>query len=104
MKQGTKFLLPVAIGTDVDMIRKIEFILVQGSKEMTWEYPSDRTIREDNVINLVFTEEESWELVPYKRISLDTRITLNDSEYQPETKIATVVMHETLFHRDVEEE
>ena len=100
MKQGIKLLLPVSIGIDMDAVSKIEFVLVQGDKKLTWEYPSARTIADGNIVNLIFTESETWEFTPNMAISIDTRITLKDSEYQPETEIVKVFMRGTLFEKE----
>lgn len=102
MKQGTKFLLPVTVGIDLEAVEKIEFILVQNDKKLTWEYPSVRAIASGNEVDLIFTEAETWEFAPNSVISIDTRITLKDSEYQPETDIVKVFMRGTLFERTEE--
>lgn len=99
MKNGIKFALPISIGMNLDLIDKVEFILESGDKRMEYEYPSDRTFADGNTINLIFTEAESWYFKAGSRIEIDTRITLRDSEYQPETAIASVTMKRTLFEQ-----
>ena len=99
MKQGTSFLLPIQIGTDLDNVQKVEFILQQNEKEFSYEYPSDTVIREGNSLAIKFTAEDTWNFEPNVPIYIDTRITLKDSEYQPETEIVKVIMNRTLFKR-----
>lgn len=97
MKNGIKFVLPIDIGIDINLIDRVEVILECGEKRMTYEYPSDNTFAEGNTINLIFSESDSWYFDAGSRIEIDTRITLKDSDYQPETSIITVTMHRTLF-------
>lgn len=99
MKNGIKFALPISIGMNLDLIEKVEFILESKDARMEYEHPSDRTFADGNIINLIFTEPESWTFKAGSRIEIDTRITLKDSEYQPETAIASVTMKRTLFEQ-----
>lgn len=97
MKQGTNCLLPISIGTDLALVKKIEFILKQNDLEMYFEYPSDKTIKDENAVNLIFTQQDTWAFKPNVAIYIDTRITLWDSDYQPETEIVSIKMSKTLF-------
>lgn len=100
MKQGINFLLPIQVGMDVNLIDSMEFIFKQGEKEMNFTYPSEKAIKQnDNTISLVWTKEETY-YFNSANIQIDTRITLKDSQYQPETKIANVFMKPTLFHKE----
>lgn len=101
MKQGINFLLPVEIGMDLEPVEKIEFILRQEDVEMQFEYPSDKCIREGNVINLIFMQSDTWQFKTDVPCYLDTRITLTDSIYQPETELVKLRMNKTLFKEQI---
>lgn len=97
MKQGINYLLQIEIGMDVDLIEKMEFIFKQGEKEKLFLYPGEKAIKQNNnIIALKWTSEETYFFKP-ANIEIDTRITLKDSEYQPETEIKTIYMKRTLF-------
>lgn len=97
MKQGTKFILEIEIDTDLDSIESIEFVFVQGQKEMKFNYPSDKTMRLDNnIIGLIFDKEDTY-YFNVGQILMDSRIKLKDSEYNPLTEIVPFKMQKTLF-------
>lgn len=97
MKKGTKSLLPVTIGMDVDLVSKIEFIFVQGNKSKSFEYPSSHAMKiDDRTIGVIWTPADK-SIFKADSMQMDTRITLKDSEYQPETSIVPLIMNNTLF-------
>lgn len=102
MKQGLNLLLEVEVKINLDLVEMIEFIMQQDSKEMTFTYPSEKAFRQGDIICLKFTRDESYYFDPSTYIEMDTRITLIDSEYQPETSLVTTQISRTLF-KEVEE-
>lgn len=97
MKQGIKFLLRVDVGMNLSDIEKMEFIFKQGDKKALFQYPSDSAkVIDENTLGLLWTAEDTYQFKP-EIIEMDTRITLKNSEYQPETEIVRVVMNKTLF-------
>ena len=102
MKQLTKNLLKMNFqGIDLATVSKIEFAFSQeiGQPPLkVAEYPSNNaTLVTDNMIGIVCTPEETALFKANKHFYADTRITLSDSEYQPETPIVKLVMNPTLF-------
>jgi len=102
MKQLTKNLLKFNFqGLDWSTVSKIEFAFSQNIGEAplkTATYPNtDTTLVTDNVVGVIWTAEETALFKPDKPFYADTRITLSDSEYQPETPIVKLVMNPTLF-------
>lgn len=121
MKQGTNFLLPITIEYDLTKIEKVEFIFKQLptpnpsyiaqpkdiplEEEISLEfiYPSDTATLSDtekDVINLHWNEDDTFKFIPDKYIYMDTRITLTESDQNPETKIIKLKMSPTLFKKD----
>ena len=97
MKKGTKSLLPVLIGMDVNLVNKIEFIFVQGNKSKKFTYPSSQTIKiDDRTIGIIWTPSDKA-MFKADAMQMDSRITLKDSPYQPDTNIVPVIMNDTLF-------
>lgn len=96
MKQGTNFILPVEIDIDLDKVEQIEFVFKQKSVEHTFTYPSDIAVREGNTINLIWTQADTYKFIADK-VEMDTRITLINSPYNPETPIVVFHMDRTLF-------
>ena len=102
MKQYTKSLMKLNFeGIDMSQVEKIEFAFSQeiGQPPLkTAEYPSDGAgLMYGNMIGVVWKPEETALFKPDKYFYIDTRITLGDSPYQPETPIIKVKMNPTLF-------
>lgn len=107
MKQLTKNLLAMSLnGIDVADIAKIEFVFSQnmGSTPLKRaEYPGDDTVNlGNNMIGVIFTPEDTLLFEGGKSFYADTRITMHDSEYQPQTPIVKLLMEPTLFEEAVE--
>lgn len=106
MKQLTKNLLKMNFnGIDLNDVSKIEFAFSQEIGQAPLkvaEYPSNNAILvTDNMVGIVWTAEDTALFKAGKTFYADTRITLNDSVYQPETPILKLVMNPTLFERGV---
>jgi hypothetical protein len=104
MKQLTKNLLKLNFrGIDLNTVSKIEFAFSQDIGEPPLKvatYPSTNAMLVlDNMIGVVWTEEDTALFEAGKPFYADTRITLSDSEYQPETPIVKLKMNPTLFER-----
>ena len=102
MKQLTNNLLKMNFsGIDLNNVSKIEFAFSQeiGKPPLkTAEYPSAGAVHvTGNLIGVVWTPEETALFDSGKPFFADTRITLTDSEYQPETPILKLMMNPTLF-------
>ena len=102
MKQLTKNLLKMNFtGIDLSTVSKIEFAFSQkiGEKPLkTPTYPSTNAkLIADNMIGIEWTAAETALFEAGKPFFVDTRITLKDSEYQPETPIVKLMMNPTLF-------
>lgn len=102
MKQLTKNLLKMNFqGIDFDTVSKIEFAFSQEigqSPLKVAEYPKNGAeLIVDTVIGVAWTPEETALFEAGKPFYADTRITLKDSAYQPETPIVKLVMNPTLF-------
>lgn len=97
MKQGTKSLLPVRVAVPLAECQRIEFVFVQGTTRKMYEYPSDHAVEIDgSTVGLIWTVADKAAF-DASRVLMDTRITLKDSEYQPDTAITAFAMDETLF-------
>ena len=104
MKQLTKNLLAMSLnGIDVADIAKIEFAFSQNIHSTPLKlavFPGEGTVDlGDNMIGVVWTPEETELFKAGKPFFADTRITLHDSEYQPQTPIVRLQMEHTLFER-----
>lgn len=102
MKQLTKNLLKIVFqGIDWSKVSKIEFAFSQNIGETplkTAEYPSGNATKiADNLVGIAWTKEETALFESGKPFYCDTRITLSDSTYQPETPIVKLMMNPTLF-------
>ena len=102
MKQLTKNLLKMNFsGIDISNVSKIEFAFSQeiGKAPLkTAEYPNKNAILiVDNMIGVEWTAEETDLFKAGKPFYADTRITLKDSAYQPETPVIKLMMNPTLF-------
>lgn len=87
-------------GIEWDTIEKIEFAFSQtidGCVVKTSTYPGDAKKIAENVIGVPWTAEETTCLKENACFYADTRITLKDSDYQPETSIVKLRMNPTLF-------
>ena len=88
-------------GLDWSKVSKIEFAFSQKIGESplkTATYPGDNTelIRE-NMVGVIWTPTETTKFEAGKPFYADTRITLSNSQYQPETPIVRLQMNPTLF-------
>lgn len=104
MKQLTHNLLKMNFhGIVIDDVEKIEFAFSQNigdSPLKTAVFPSEAAvIVSDATIGIVWTKEETALFEPGKHFYADTRITLKESEYQPETPIIRMKMNPTLFEQ-----
>lgn len=102
MKQLTENLLKLNFsGIDFDTVSKIEFAFSQkiGATPLkTATYPSDTAFKvSDNLVGIEWTKEETLLFEAGKDFFVDTRITLSDTGYQPETPIVRLKMNHTLF-------
>lgn len=88
-------------GIDLSTVSKIEFAFSQkiGEKPLkTATYPSaNAKLIVDNMIGVEWTPAETALFEAGKPFFADTRITLKDSAYQPETPILKLAMNPTLF-------
>lgn len=98
MKRGIKFLMPIDCGMDIDLIERVEFVFVQGNVRREVVFPSDETMKiDDRTVGVIWTKEQTLAFETVKVVSMDTRITLKDSEFQPETSIERFFINDTLF-------
>lgn len=105
LKQLTNNLLKLNFsGVDFDLVEKIEFAFSQriGATPLkTAEYPSQRAFKVSaNLVGVEWTKEETAMFEAGKPFYADTRITLNSSDYQPETHIVKLMMYPTLFEAE----
>ena len=89
------------IGLDLSNVSKIEFAFSQNIGEdplKTATYPNGNAVLVvNNMIGVEWTPEETALFKAGKPFYADTRITLKDSTYQPETPILKLTMNPTLF-------
>ena len=107
MKQLTHFTMPVAIGYDLDNVRRVEFLFKQyqtseapALKSCVWESDgSGDGVREEgrDVIDLTWTPEETALFQPDEWFYMDTRLSLVKSLDNPETSVVALKMTPTLF-------
>ena len=107
MKQLTHFTMPVAIGYDLDNVRRVEFIFKQYQtseapvlKSCVWESDgSGEGVGEEgrDVIDLAWTPEETVLFQPDELFYMDTRLSLVNSLDNPETSVVSLKMTPTLF-------
>lgn len=102
MKQLTKNLLEMSLnGIDLADVAKIEFAFSQNIHSTPLkiaEFPGDGVVDlGDNILGVIWTPEETMRFEAGKPFFADTRITLHDTEYQPETPIVRLQMNPTLF-------
>lgn len=104
MKQLTKNLLKINFkGIDLGNVSKVEFAFSQeiGESPLKVEtYPSDKVVKLSNTsLGVAWDASETALFEPDRHFYADTRITLANSEYQPETPILRLKMNPTLFER-----
>lgn len=103
MKQGLRFHMPIEFDIDLDGVEKIEFIFKKEKDQKanaikTAVYPDNATRKgTENIILIPWSQEETYRFSSGKSFYLDTRITLNDTDNQPETNIVGMIMNPTLF-------
>lgn len=106
MKQLTKNLLIMRLhGIDIADVERVEFAFSQSmysSPLKLAEFPGEGTVdMGDNTIGVVWTPEETMMFEGGKAFYADTRITMSDSEYQPNTPIVKLKMDSTLFEMEM---
>lgn len=104
MKQGNNFSLPVQIGMDLDLVERIEFVFRQGNTTKYFEYPSEHAylcpeLKDKNVIDIVWSSDDTWPFNARRPLYLDSRIHLIDCDENPETVPVEVTMHATCFEK-----
>ena len=102
MKQLTHNLLKMNFqGISLNEVSKIEFAFAQNIGDpplKTAVFPSETAaLVTEGMVGIVWTKEETALFEPNKHFYADTRITMKDSEYQPETPIIRLKMNPTLF-------
>lgn len=102
MKQWTKNLLNIRFnGIDMAEVSKIEFAFSQNIHSTPLkvaEFPGGGVVDlGDNVLGVVWTAEDTALFEAGHSFYADTRITLADTNYQPETPIIKLKMNPTLF-------
>lgn len=102
MKQLTKNLLKINFkGINLDDVSTVEFAFSQNVGEAPLKvatYPSVNAVKLSNTsIGVVWNTDDTLLFKAGEYFYADTRITLNESEYQPETPIAKLKMNPTLF-------
>ena len=104
MKQLTHNLLKMNFhGIILDDVEKIEFAFAQNIGDAplkTAVFPSETAVVvSEGMIGIVWTQEETTLFEPDKKFYADTRITMKNSAYQPETPIIRLKMNPTLFEQ-----
>lgn len=93
-------------GIDVAEISKIEFAFSQNINSTPLklvQFPGEGTVDlGENMIGVVWTAEDTLLFEAGKSFYADTRITMYDTEYQPQTPIIKLKMEPTLFIKGVE--
>ena len=107
MKQGLRLLLPVRFdGVSVSDISKIEFVFAQDiainntiRKTSLYDRSNEDVMFDDGIFYVPWTPDETYLFKAQSPFYMDTRITLTNSDYQPQTNIVELVMNPTLFAR-----
>ena len=104
MKQLTHNLLKMNFhGIILDDVQKIEFAFAQNIGDTplkTAVFPSGTAVvLSEDTLGIVWTQEETALFEPNKTFYADTRITMKNSVYQPETPIIKLKMNATLFEQ-----
>ena len=102
MKQLTKNLLKMNFrGVEWENVEKIEFAFSQEIGAIPLkvvEYPGDGTLLvSEGTVGVEWTAADTEKFTAGKPFYADTRISLFDSDYQPETSIVKLIMNPTLF-------
>ena len=104
MKQLTNSILRIKLDVDLASVEKVEFAFSQtqtSAPKKTEVYPSDKVINlGGNVLGVVWSADETKQFVADSDFYVDTRIKLYNSDYNPETKMATAFMERTLFREE----
>lgn len=108
IKRGTTPVLTVELeNVDVSEVAKIEFIFKHRKSEAapaicTKEYPSDFVVYDsaNNTYQVSLSEWNTRDMLQYKKLYMDTRITLKTGVIPP-TSIAEFHVEETLFPQGV---
>lgn len=106
MKQLTRNLLTMCLhGIDVADVERVEFAFSQNMSSTPLklaEFPGNNTVDlGNNTIGVIWTPEETMRFEGGKPFYADTRITMNNSDYQPQTPIVKLKMEPTLFEMAV---
>lgn len=105
MKQGTNSIMRVNIDTDFDTIEKIDFVFQQEETRLKFTYPSDRAVAAYNDdeeiigVDIVWTADETYMFSTKKPVYMDSKISIEDVETNPETTIAKFFISPTLFKK-----
>lgn len=97
MKRGTRAILSVEIGLDMDNIESIEFIFVQDRERLMFNYPSQNAVAADGMINLYWTQPQTFMFSSKKPVYMDTHVHVKDSDTNPKTDIVEIEFSPTLF-------
>ena len=104
MKQLTNSILRIKIDIDLTSVERIEFAFSQTQTSAPKKieiYPSDKVFNlGGNVLGVAWTADETKQFVADSEFYVDTRIKLYNSDYNPETKMATAFMERTLFREE----
>ena len=102
-KQGTNFIMPVRFNIALSDVESIDFIMRQDDAVWEFSYPSEvaalRADSEENIVDVIWTEEKTWLFDRYQRIYMDTKIHLKDSWQNPQTNIVEFRLSKTLFEQ-----
>lgn len=92
-------------GIDIDNVEKVEFAFSQNLRSTPLklaEFPGDDTVDlGNNTIGVIWTPQDTMLFESGESFYADTRITMNNSEYQPYTPIVKLKMEHTLFETAV---
>ena len=95
--------MPIEFDIDLDGVEKIEFVFKKEKDQKanaikTAVYP-DNAIRRtgENIVLVPWTQAETYLFQAGSHIFMDTRITMRDTDDQPETNIVQLEMSTTLF-------
>lgn len=100
-KQGTNHVMPVRFkGLNLDDVSEIKFLFKQN--ETTWivKYPSNNAERRadsDNIVDILWSEKDTWRFKENNDILMDTKVFLTDSWENPKTPIVKIRLSPTLF-------
>ena len=99
MKRGNKCLLPVKFSINLNSVARVDFIFKQGRFVKQFQYPSDVASRhgDENIIDLIWEPEDTMRLDASCKVSMDTRVYLNGTQYQPDTAVTSFDITGTLF-------